>query len=246
MQIKSLLGALAIAASVVGAQASQAASKAPAKAAAKSPSAAEWQAIFAVDKSTLASTGRNQFFVLEPGHVSVFDGAGTHLVITVLAKTELVDGVTTRVVEERETKDGALVEISRNYFVISDRDSAVYYFGENVDMYNGGKVVSHEGSWRSGVDGARFGLMMAAHPALGMRYQQEVAPKVAMDRVEFVSTTDAVKVPAGSYTGCIRTEETTPLEPGAKEYKRYCPGVGLVEDGDLKLVQLLGATAKKP
>jgi len=51
---------------------------------------------------------------------------------------------------------------------------------------------------------------------------------------------DAVKVLGGSYTGCVRTEETTPLEAGTKEYKRYCPGVGLVEDGDLRLVPLPG------
>jgi hypothetical protein len=67
-----------------------------------------------------------------------------------------------------------------------------------------------------------------------------------MDRAEIVSITDAVKVPVGSYTGCLRTEETTPLEPLAKEYKRYCPGVGLVEDGDLKLVQAPAAPIRKP
>jgi hypothetical protein len=61
-----------------------------------------------------------------------------------------------------------------------------------------------------------------------------------MDRVEVVRTADAVTVPAGSYAGCVRTEETTPLEPGAKEYKRYCPGVGLVEDGALTLTRAGG------
>ena len=205
-----------------------------------------WQTEFAVDKSTLASSGRNRFFLLEPGHQAVYEGGGERLTITVLQKTEVVDGVTTRVVEERETRDGVLAEVSRNFFAISTRDSSVYYFGEDVDIYEKGKVVKHEGAWRSGVNGARFGLMMPGQPAKGARYHQEVAPKVAMDRAEIVSITDAVKVPAGSYTGCVRTEETTPLEPGTKEYKRYCPGVGLVEDADLKLVQAPGIPAKKP
>jgi uncharacterized membrane protein YkoI len=198
---------------------------------------AAWRTTFNLNKSTLASTGRNRFFVLEPGHQQVFDGGGEHLVITVLARTELVDAVTTRVVEERETKDGALIEVSRNFFAFGTGDSSVYYFGEDVDMYKDGKIVNHEGSWRSGMNGAHFGLMLPASPVKGMRYHQEVAPKVAMDRAEIVSINDAVKVPAGSYTACIRTEETTPLEPGVKEYKRYCPGVGLVEDGDLRLVR---------
>ena len=30
---------------------------------------------------------------------------------------------------------------------------------------------------------------------------------------------------------------STPLEPGEKEYKCYAPGVGLVQDGSLKLVK---------
>jgi hypothetical protein len=106
---------------------------------------------------------------LEPGHVAVLDGGGEHLVITVTTQTELVDGVTTRVVEERETKGGALVEVSRNYLAISTRDSSVYYFGEDVDMYEGGTVVHHEGSWRAGVNGARFGLLMPHRPVQGMR-----------------------------------------------------------------------------
>ena len=205
-----------------------------------------WQTEFAVDKSALASSGRNRFFILEPGHQAVYEGGGERLTITVLQKTEVVDGVTARVVEERETRDGVLAEVSRNFFAISRRDSSVYYFGEDVDIYANGKIVRHEGAWRSGVNGARFGLMMPGQPAKGARYHQEVAPKVAMDRAEIVSITDAVKVPVGSYTGCLRTEETTPLEPLAKEYKRYCPGVGLVEDGDLKLVQAPAAPIRKP
>ena len=197
-----------------------------------------WQSEFAVDKSTLASRGRNRFFVLEPGQQSVFSGGGEQLTITVLRATEVVDGVTTAVVEERETKDGALVEVSRNFFAISTRDSSVYYFGEDVDMYSKGKIVSHEGAWRSGVNGAKFGLMMPGRPKVGARYMQEVAPKVAMDRAEILSTTDSMRVPAGSYLGCLHVEETTPLEPGVKEYKRYCPGVGLVQDGDLALQRI--------
>ena len=193
---------------------------------------------FDVEKPDLASTGRNPWFSLEPGHTLTLEDAGTRLVITVLNETKLVDGVETRIVEERETEKGALIEVSRNYFAISRRTNSVFYFGEDVDMYKDGKVVSHEGAWLSGVGGARFGLMMPGLPLMRARYFQEVAPKVAMDRAEIVSLTETLKTPAGVFTNVLKMEETTPLEPTAKEAKYYAAGVGLIQDGDLKLISV--------
>lgn len=139
--------------------------------------------------------------------------------------------------EEREFHKGKLVEISRNFFAISKRTNNVYYFGEDSDTYRNGKVVNREGTWRSGVNGATYGLAVPANPRVGDRYYQEISPKVAMDRAEIVSTTEIVTVPAGRFTDCLKTEETTPLEPGVKEYKLYAAGVGLVVDGGLELVR---------
>jgi hypothetical protein len=147
-----------------------------------------------------------------------------------------VDGVETRVVEERESKREALVEVSRNYYAISKRTNSVYYFGEDTDIYKNGKVVKHEGSWLAGVNGARFGLMMPGTPLIGGRYYEEIAPDVAMDRGQIVSVNGTIKVPAGSFTNVLRVEETTPLERGEREYKRYAPGVGLLQDESLELV----------
>ena len=196
-----------------------------------------WTAAFVVEKDELTHTGKNPFFILEPGYVSVFEDGKEQLTITVLAETKIVDGVECRVVEERETKNGKLVEVSRNYFAISKRTNCVYYFGEDVDMYKDGKVVSHDGAWLSGKAGAKFGLMMSGQPLLKARYYQEVAPKVALDRAEVVSLTETVKTPAGEFKDSLKVEETTPLEPGVKEYKYYARGVGLIRDGDLKLVK---------
>ena len=193
---------------------------------------------FDVEKSDLASTGRNPWFSLEPGHTLTLEDSSTRLVITVLNETKVVDGVETRIVEERETEKGALIEVSRNYFAISRRTNSVFYFGEDVDMYKDGKVVNHEGAWLSGVGGARFGLMMPGLPLLRARYFQEVAPKIAMDRAEIVSLSEVIKTPAGSFSNVLKMEETTPLEPGAKEAKFYAAGVGLIQDGDLKLVSV--------
>jgi hypothetical protein len=196
-----------------------------------------WTTEFAVEKSELSATGRNPYFILEPGYQLVFGGGKERLVITVLDETKTVDGVETRVVEERETKDGKLVEVSRNYFAISQRTNDVFYFGEDVDIYKNEKVAGHSGAWLAGVKGARFGLMMPGEIRLKARYYQEIAPGVAMDRAEIVSLSETVKTPAGEFKNCLKVEETTPLEPGVKEYKYYAAGVGLVQDGSLKLVK---------
>ena len=57
-------------------------------------------------------------------------------------------------VEERETNHEKPVEVSRNYFAISRRTNSVFYFGEDVDMYRNGAIVSHEGAWLAFVNGA--------------------------------------------------------------------------------------------
>jgi hypothetical protein len=198
---------------------------------------AGWKNDFSSEKADLASTGRNPFFVLEPGYVQIFEEGDERLVITVTDQTKTVDGVACRVIEERETKAGKVKEVSRNYYAIGKKSNSVYYFGEDVDIYKDGKVASHEGAWLAGVGGARFGMMMPGKIAVKDRFYQEVAPKVAMDRCEIVSTSETIKTPAGEFKNCIKVEETTPLEPKSKEYKFYASGVGLVQDGDLKLVK---------
>jgi hypothetical protein len=195
-----------------------------------------WKSQFNVDKGNLAARGRNQYFILEPGYQLTLAAGAEKLVITVLNETRIVDGVETRVVEERETKNNRIVEVSKNYFAISKSSGDVYYFGEEVDMYKEGKVTSHAGAWLSGVEGARFGLMMPGEVQVGAMYYQELAPRKAMDRAHIVSTVETVVTPAGTHKNCLKIEETTPLEPGVKEYKYYTAGIGLIRDGALTLV----------
>jgi hypothetical protein len=206
----------------------------------------DWQCAFGVDKADLASSGTNPFFVLVPGYRCEYadhDGEG-RLTISVLDQTEMIDGVETRVVEEREMDEGKLVEVSRNFCAISKTTKDVYYFGEDVDIYKDGKVVKHEGAWRSGVGGAKFGLMMPGATTVGRRYYQEYAPEVAMDRARILSTSASIKTPAGAFTGCLKVEETSPIEPNARDFKVYAPGIGLVEDGEMKLVSQGAIPAK--
>jgi hypothetical protein len=196
-----------------------------------------WTSQFRVEPKDFSSVGQNPFFILEPGYQLVLEGDEGRLTITVLAETKMVDGVETRIVEERETNGDKIIEVSRNFFAISKRTNGVYYFGEEVDDYKDGKLVGHGGAWLSGKDGAKFGLIMPGEALVGARHYQELAPKVAMDRAEIVSVTATLKTPAGEFDNCLKTEETTPLEPDEKEYKFYAAGVGLLQDGSLKLAK---------
>lgn len=204
---------------------------------------AGWTADFGVVPGELVSTGKNPWFVLEPGYTLEYEGGGDRLVIRVLDDTRVVDGVETRVVEEREWEDGELAEVSRNYFAISTRTGSVFYFGEEVDDYEDGEIAGHGGAWLSGENGARFGLMMPGLPLVKGRYYQEIAPGKAMDRAEILALDAVVEVPAGRFERCLETEETNPLKPREHERKVYAPGVGLLFDGSMKLTRYGRVTA---
>lgn len=196
-----------------------------------------WQEEFSISKCNMLTTGRNPYFVLEPGFQLVLEGGDTKLQITVLEETKMVDGVATRVVEEKEWKDGELYEIAMNYFALCEQTKDVFYFGEDVDFYENGKVVKHDGSWLAGKDGNRAGLLMPGMPTLKMKFYQEIAPDVAMDRAEIVSLDETCETPAGTFSGCMKVKEGSAIELFAKEYKYHAPGIGLVRDEDLQLIK---------
>ncbi len=198
--------------------------------------AESWQMEFGIKNCNLQTTGRNPYFILEPGHQLVLEGGDTKLQITVLNDTKTVDGVTTRVVEEKEWKDGKLLEVARNYFAICPQTKDVFYFGEDVDFYENGKVVKHDGSWLAG-NGNNAGLMMAGAPKLRHKYYQEIAPRVAMDRAEVISLNDTCKTPAGTFTNCLKVKEGSAIELAAVEYKYYAPSIGFVGDENLRLIK---------
>ena len=212
----------------------------PAPSAIEQTTAGDWQRTFNVGAGDVTTAGENPYFILKPGSQLTLEGKEggktVRLVVTVLDETKIIGGFEARVIEERESNDGALVEVSRNFVAIHKTTRDIYYFGEEVDIYRNGKIVGHEGAWLHGSRGATLGLLVPAAPAIGQRYYQEVAPGVAMDRAQIVSVSERVTTPAGTFEKCLKTEETTPLESGDKEYKLYAPGVGLVRDGPLVLI----------
>lgn len=194
---------------------------------------------------TFANTGVNPFFNLTPGRVTTFrnEEDKEDIVITVLNETQEITlpnvetPVVTRIVEERETVDGRLAEVSRNFFAICQKTNDVFYFGEDVQIFEEDGSVSNEGQWRAGVNEARAGIIMPGTFLLGAKYFQEVAPDVALDRAEHTDDNLTENTEAGTFTGCVEITETTPLEPG-KSVKVYCPGVGLVDDDGSRLIQV--------
>lgn len=201
----------------------------------------DWTKSFNLDNADFSSTGENNYFILEPGYQLVLEGTEegekVRLVISVLDTTQKIGDVETRVVEEREMANGELVEVSRNFFAIDRKTADVFYFGEEVDIYENGKVISHVGAWRSDENHNHAGLMMPGKIRVGARYYQEVALEVAMDRSEIVDTVTVLDTPAGLFKNCLKTEETTPLEPDAREFKIYAPGIGLIKDENMLLIK---------
>jgi hypothetical protein len=200
-------------------------------------SEATWKEDFSVNKATLAPTGKNPCITIQPGRVlKLRNREGDTLTVTILNDTKVVDGVRCGILEERETKNGQLVEISHNYMATDPASGDVYYFGEDVDNYKDGQVVNHESAWLSGEKGARFGLMLPGKPKAGDKFYQEIAPKVAMDRVEVISTDETVKTPAGTFEHCVHLKETTPLESDVS-HKYFAPGIGVIKDDDFELAE---------
>jgi hypothetical protein len=201
----------------------------------------EYTTSFKTENCTFSSTGRNPFFILEPNYQLVLAGvdAGEEagLTITVLNETREVNGTETRVIEERETLGGQLVEVSRNFFAICEETNSVFYFGEEVDEYENGRIVAHPGAWLAGEDANRAGIIMPGTILLGARYYQEIAPNVALDRAEIADMNEQIQTPAGDFTDTLITQETTPLEPDVVEFKYYAAGVGLIQEEELKLEQ---------
>ncbi|MGH7586710.1 MAG: hypothetical protein ACREMH_10715, partial [Gemmatimonadales bacterium] len=120
----------------------------------------------------------NSWFPLQPGTTWEFsadtdDGLET-VVVEVLAETRTINGVVATVVRDREYLDGELKEDTHDWYA-QDAAGNIWYLGEDTKEIEDGSVVSTEGSWEWGVDGALPGIIMWADPAahVGEEYRQE-------------------------------------------------------------------------
>jgi hypothetical protein len=176
----------------------------------------------------------NPWYPLRPGTTYVYrgmkDGKRARDVVTVTHRTRIVGGVRCRVVHDHLLLRGRLAERTSDYFA-QDGRGTVWYFGEDTaELDRGGRVISTEGTWHTGVDGARAGVFMPARPRVGERHRQEFLRGHAEDRFQVVSLRTRVVVPFGTFDHALRTREWTPLEPGVVDAKYYVRGIGEVSE----------------
>lgn len=184
-----------------------------------------------IDAANFGGPIDNPYFSLVPGTVRTYEGEtdeGTETVVeTVTNNVKMILGIQATVVHAQEFLDGDLIEDTFDWYA-QDNAGNVWYLGEDSSEIEDGRVVSTDGSWEAGVDGALPGIIMQANPQVGQRYYQEFYLGEAEDEAMVVSLNASATVPYGSFNGCLQTHDFTRLEPDANEDKYYCPGVGLV------------------
>ncbi|WP_432890006.1 hypothetical protein ACQPYH_11795 [Kribbella sp. CA-245084] len=180
----------------------------------------------------------NPWYPLKVGRALIYTGVredqnALDIVITT-PRTKVIDGVRVRVVSDRLYLDGVLSERTSDYFA-QDRCGNVWYFGEDTaELDAHGHVVSREGSFHAGVDGAQPGVFMQATPQLGRKFRQEWYAGHAEDVFQVVARNTAVTVPLGTFHHALRTAETTRLEPDTLDNKYYVHGIGEVTEQAVK------------
>lgn len=190
----------------------------------------------------------NPYFPLVPGNYWIYedDEGEETITVRVTDQTKLIDGVTCVVVRDTAEEDGVAVEITDDWYA-QDLLGNVYYCGEiseSRETFEGDdpedpELVSIEGSWKHGRDGAKAGLLLPAQPVVGEVIRTEVAWGEAEDVIEILSLAADESVTLGDDSDlacnatCLETRDFTPLEPEVEEHKYYLPGIGLLLEVDV-------------
>jgi hypothetical protein len=181
-----------------------------------------------IDPANFVAKVNNKYFPLEPGTTFVYEGKDEEgferIEVSVTNDTKRIMGVECTVVRDRVWIDGGLVEDTFDWHA-QDKQGNVWYFGENSREIKNGKVVSTEGSWEAGVDGARPGILIQGDPKVGETYYQEYYKGEAEDKGKVLSLNESATVPYGSFDDLLMTADWNPLEPAAGvAHKYYAPG----------------------
>ena len=174
----------------------------------------------------------NPYWPMKPGNKWVYketdaEGNEMQVEVTVTSDKKNILGISATVVHDVVTQDGAVKEDTLDWYA-QDVHGNIWYMGEDTKEYENGVVVSTEGSWEAGVDGAQAGILVPANPEADMTYRQEYYAGEAEDRAKVLSLDEHVEVPYGAFDGCLQTEDSTALDPDVLEHKYYCRGLGPV------------------
>jgi hypothetical protein len=192
----------------------------------------------------------NPYFPLRPGTTFRYrgtkDGKPTVDIYLVSHQIRRIAGVPCVVVKDRLFEASRLAERTTDWYA-QDREGRVWYFGESTAELNpAGKATSTEGSWRTGIHGARPGIFMPATPRPGQSFRQEYFKGEAEDHFRVIQLNASVSVPSGSYPHALLTREWTPLEPGVIDRKYYVRGIGEVSEeaarGPLEVSKLVSVS----
>jgi hypothetical protein len=182
-----------------------------------------------IDPANFVLKVDNPFWPLEPG--TGFHYVGTRGTIPqtddeiVTHETRRILGIAATVVRDTVSEHGRPIERTLDFYA-QDKQGNVWYLGEDSFEREHGRFVRASDSWRSGVDGAKPGIIMPAQPRPGDSYRQEYYPPgEALDQARVLGRRGAVKVPYGTFAHPLVTSEFSPLEPQT-EQKFYVAGVG--------------------
>jgi hypothetical protein len=198
----------------------------------------------AIDPASFVRSVDNPWFPLKRGSTYVYlgveKGKQYRAVVKVTTGTKTILGVSCVVVQDDVYVGGRSAERTADWYA-QDREGNVWYFGEaTAELDTKGRIVTTEGSWEAGVDGAEPGIVMPAHPKVGRSFRQEYYKGHAEDHFRIISLSARVQTPYASANRALKTREWTPLETGSVEFKYYVRGVGLVKDADAELVEARG------
>jgi hypothetical protein len=181
----------------------------------------------------------NPYFPLLSGmrweYRGVEEGHPSRDVVRVTGHIRHIQGVPCMAISDRVWIDGRLAERTTDWYTQGPHGTVWYYGERTAELDRHGRVTSREGSWRAGVDGARPGIYMPAHPRIGEEHAQEHYAGHAEDRFRVVRRHATVHVPYGDFPhSALETREWTPLEPGIRDGKWYAKGIGQVSEATLK------------
>lgn len=172
----------------------------------------------------------NKYFSLPVGKKMVFEattdkGQLEKVSIEISKETKVIEGVETIVYVDTVTNDGEIVEITRDYLA-QHKNGDVWYFGEEVDNYENGKLKDHHGTFIHGKDGAKAGIWMKAEQKVGDSYKQEYYKGEAEDMRDTVEVGITVTTKLATYKDCVKVYDWTPLDAKSREHKYYCAETG--------------------
>jgi hypothetical protein len=190
-----------------------------------------------IDPANFVAAVDNRYWPLKPGTGFHFKGMrGTTPQVdaeVVTRQAEEILGIKCTVVRDTVSERGRPIERTLDFYA-QDKQGNVWYMGEDSFELKNGRFVKASDSWRSGVDGAKPGIIMPADPRPGDSYRQEYYPRgEALDQARVIGHSGTITVPYGTFKRALVTSEFSPLEPQT-EQKYYVAGIGEIMERVVK------------